>query len=354
MIFSSAMLSGGRHFDFAIIKKVCFAPMSEMVHTFEPFVPRRWLRGGHSQTIASYFMRRQNHLPTAEKRFYQVSDDTQLVCDCHWQADKINAMTVIIVHGLEGSSESSYIRGATAKALAAGMNVVRMNMRNCGGTEKLTPTLYHSGFSGDLAAVVSQMIAEDRVSRIALVGFSMGGNLVLNLVGEWGAAAPGEVRASATVSPVMDLAPSADALHNRSNRVYEIKFVRGLSRLFRRKAMLFPGRYDVSTLNGIRSIREFDEKITAPYSGFRDADDYYARVSSSRLATQIALPSLIIYSTDDPFIRLLPETRDKLRSNDFVKYIETGRGGHCAFLAAPNGYDGRWAERTVVEFLQKF
>jgi predicted alpha/beta-fold hydrolase len=152
----------------------------------------------------------------------------------------------------------------------------------------------------------------------------------------------------------MDLAPSADALHNRSNRVYEIKFVRGLSRLYRRKAKLLPGRYDLNRLKGIRSIREFDENITAPYSGFRDADDYYARVSSSRVAEQIALPSLIIYSTDDPFIRLLPETRAKLRSNDFVKYIETERGGHCAYLAEPNGYDGRWAERTVVEFLKQF
>ena len=328
--------------------------MNEIVSTFEPFVPRRWLRGGHSQTIASFFMRRENHLPPAEKRFYEVSEDTQVVCDCNWQADKINSTTAIIVHGLEGSSESAYIRGTAAKALAAGMNVVRMNMRNCGGTEKLTPTLYHSGFSGDLAAVVSQLIGEDRLSRIVLVGFSMGGNLVLNLVGEWGAAAPRAVRASATVSPVMDLAPSADALHNRSNLVYEIKFVRALSRLFRRKAKLFPGRYDVNRLKGIRSIREFDENITAPYSGFRNADDYYTRVSSSRLAGQIALPSLIIYSTDDPFIRLLPETRARLRGNDFVKYIETGRGGHCAFLAEPNGYDGRWAERTVVEFLRQF
>ncbi len=354
MTFCSARVGGSQHLDIATIKKVSLAPMNEIVRRFVPFVPRRWLRGGHSQTIASYFMRRENHLPPAEKRFYQVSEDTQLVCDCHWQADKINAMTAIIVHGLEGSSESSYILGTAAKALAAGMSVVRMNMRNCGGTEKLTPTLYHSGFSGDLAAVVSQLIREDRVSRIVLVGFSMGGNLVLNLVGEWGAAAPREVRASATVSPVMDLAPSADALHNRSNRVYEIKFVRGLSRLYRRKAKLFPGRYDLNRLKGIRSIREFDENITAPYSGFRDADDYYARVSSSRVAAQIALPSLIIYSTDDPFIRLLPETRAKLRSNDFVKYIETERGGHCAYLAEPNGYDGRWAERTVVEFLKQF
>lgn len=321
---------------------------------FPPFVPRRGLRGGHTQTLASFFMRRRIHLPVAERRLFRVARDTQVVCDCHWQTEKTSGMTIILVHGLEGSSESSYMLGTSAKALAAGMNVVRMNMRNCGGTERLTPTLYHSGFSGDLAAVVNELIQKDRLSRIALVGFSMGGNLVMNLVGEWSAAKPDAVRASATVSPVMDLAPSADALHNRSNRVYEIKFIRGLARLFRRKAVLFPTYYDVKRLKGIRSIRDFDERITAPYNGFRDADDYYARVSSSRLAERIALPSLIIYSTDDPFIRLLPETRSKLRSNSFVKYVETRQGGHCAYLAAPNGYDGRWAERTVVEFLDKF
>ncbi|HEV2348219.1 MAG TPA: alpha/beta fold hydrolase [Terriglobia bacterium] len=321
---------------------------------FSPFVPRRGLRGGHAQTLASYFMRRRDRLPVAERRFFRVAQDTEVVCDCHWQADKTGAMTAVLVHGLEGSSESSYMLGTAAKSLAAGMNVVRMNMRNCGGTEKLTPTLYHSGFSGDLAAVVKELIQKDGLSRIGLAGFSMGGNLVMNLVGEWGAAKPHEVRASATVSPVMDLGPSADALHNRSNRVYEIKFVRGLARLFRRKAELFPERYDASRLKGVRSIREFDEQITAPYDGFRDADDYYARVSSSRLVERITLPSLVIYSTDDPFIRLVPGTRAKLRGNAAVKYLETHRGGHCAFLAAPNGYDGRWAERKVVEFLSKF
>lgn len=293
-------------------------------------------------------------MPQAERRLFRVAKDTQVLCECHWQPEKATAMTAIIVHGLEGSSESSYMLGTTAKALAAGMNAVRMNMRNCGGTETLTPTLYHSGFSGDLASVVNELIHQDGLTRIALVGFSMGGNLVMNLVGEWGVDKPREVRSCATVSPVMDLRPSADALHNRSNRVYEIKFVRGLARLFRRKAALFPDRYDLKRLQGIRSIRDFDEQITAPYNGFQNADDYYARVSSSRLAERIALPSLIIYSTDDPFIRLLPGTRSTLRNNSFVKYIETHRGGHCAFLAAPNGYDGRWAERTVIEFLSNF
>ena len=328
--------------------------MIDDFQNLEPFVPRPWLRGGHAQTIASYFIRREIRLPPGEKRLFQVAEDTQLLCECNWQAEKARALTVLIVHGLEGSSQSGYMLGTAAKALDAGMNVVRMNMRNCGNTEKLTPTLYHSGLSEDLAAVVHQLIREDRLTCIALVGYSMGANLVLNLVAEWGVAKPDQVLASATVSPVMDLAASSAALHDRSNIVYELKFVRGLSRLFRRKAKLFPDRYEVSRLQNIRSIREFDEKITAPYCGFKDADDYYAKVSSSRLAEGIAIPSLILYSADDPFIRLLPDTRAKLRANKSVTFIETARGGHCAYLAAPNGYDGRWAERAVIDFLKRF
>src|SRR5271169_768956 len=297
--------------------------MTGNLPNLEPFVARRWLRGGHAQTIASYFIRREIQLPPGEKRLFQVAEDTRLLCECNWQPEKTQALTLLIVHGLEGSSQSGYMLGTAAKALAAGMNVVRMNMRNCGNTEKLTSTLYHSGLSGDLAAVVRQLIREDHLTRIALVGYSMGANLVLNLVGEWGTAKPDQVLASATVSPVMDLAASSRALHNRSNIVYELKFVRGLSRLFRRKAKLFPGRYDVSRLQNISSIREFDEKITAPYSGFKDADDYYAKVSSSRRAERIAIPSLILYSADDPFIRLLPETRAKLRRNESVTFMET-------------------------------
>ena len=130
-------------------------------------------------------------------------------------------LTLIIVHGLEGSVDSQYVIGTGSKAWAAGMNVVRMNMRNCGNTEKLTPTLYHSGLSADVGAVAEELIREDGLERIALVGFSMGGNLVLKLAGGWGDQAPPQVKAVATVSPAMDLAASADALHSWRNRLYE-------------------------------------------------------------------------------------------------------------------------------------
>lgn len=326
------------------------------LHAFsiQPFVPRRGFGSGHAQTMASYFLRRRDTLPLTEERLVRVAEDARVLCRSSWQEEKTRALTAVIVHGLEGSSESSYMIGTAAKAWAAGMNVVRMNMRNCGGTEALAPSLYHSGLAGDLAAVVEHLISQEGLRRIALVGFSMGGNLVANLLGEWGSAPPGEVCAAAAVSPVMDLAPSADALHLPGNRVYEWKFLRGLSRLFRRKARLFPGLFDARRLKGVRSIRDFDERITAPYNGFRNADDYYARVSSSRFAERISVPYLVIHSADDPFVRILPQTRAKLVQNPCVRYVETERGGHCAFLAEPDGYDGRWAEQSVVEFLRQF
>ena len=261
-------------------------------------------------------------------------------------------MTVIIVHGLEGSVESQYVIGTGSKAWAAGMNVVRMNMRNCGNTEKLTPTLYHSGLSGDVGAVVEELIREDALQSIAIVGFSMGGNLVLKLAGEWGEEAPKQVKAFATVSPAMDLGASADALHSWRNWIYEQRFLRSLRRRYRRKALLFPDRYDLSHLRRFASIREFDDKITAKYEGFAGAEDYYERASSSRTLDKIRIPTLVIHSSDDPFIRILPETRAKLLANPNITYIETAHGGHCAFLADPNGYDGRWAERTLVGFLK--
>jgi predicted alpha/beta-fold hydrolase len=320
------------------------------------FAPRRGLRNGHAQTLLGNFLPRKNDLPPADERLFQIDDGVQILCHCHWQAEekKHDTLTVIIVHGLEGSADSQYVIGTGSKAWVRNMNVVRMNMRNCGGTEELTPTLYHSGLSADVGAVVQALIREDGLNRIALVGYSMGGNLVLKLLGDLGSSAPPQLKAAVGVSPAMDLAPSADALHRLQNRMYEWKFLRGLRRRFRRKAALFPDRYDLKYLNNLRTIREFDDQITARYSGFTGADDYYARASASRVAEFITVPTLIIHSKDDPFIRMLPETRAKLLANPNIQLLETEHGGHCAFLAEANGYDGRWAEQQCIQFLGKF
>jgi uncharacterized protein len=318
------------------------------------FEPHRWLSNGHLQTIVGNFLRRPPiAFPvSAETVEVDPADSSRVLCHCHWQPESVRAerLTVVLVHGLEGSSDSRYIKGIAARAWAAGMNVVRMNMRNCGDSDTLTPTLYHSGRSADVGAVVDHFTKQFGLQRVALVGYSMGGNLVLKYAGECGARSP--LVAVASVCPAIDLAAGADALHEPVNRVYEIHFLRGLMRRLRRKAALFPAVYQIEGVGPIRSIREFDQKIVARYCGFRDADEYYYRAASARVIDRIAVPTLILCAKDDPFIRLFPETRERILANPHITFVETRHGGHCAYLGRESGDDIHWAEAAAVRFLQ--
>jgi predicted alpha/beta-fold hydrolase len=319
------------------------------------FEPRRGLRNGHLQTIVGNYLPRPA-LQTngvAEAVEVDAADGSRVLCHCHWQAEpeRSRRLTVVLVHGLEGSSNSRYILGITARAWDAGFNVIRMNMRNCGGTDALTPTLYHSGLSGDVGAVVRHFARQHGLERVALVGYSMGGNLVLKLAGEWGAQPP--VCAVAAVCPAIDLAAGADALHEPMNRPYEWKFLRGLRARYARKVELFPGRYaPVEEIGSVRSIREFDGKVVARYCGFRDADDYYYRAASARVVDRIEVPTFVLQAKDDPFIRLFAETRAKILDNSNIAFVETRHGGHCAYLSKDAGDEIHWAEAMVVRFLQ--
>jgi predicted alpha/beta-fold hydrolase len=327
-----------------------------------PFQPRTWLCGGHVQTIASFLLQRGIHLPAPEERLIEVEPGIKVLCHCNWQPERTRALTVIVVHGLEGSSDSQYMLGVAEKALAAGMNVIRYNQRNCGGTDDLAPVLYHSGLSGDVAAVAREVIVRDGVTRLALVGFSMGGNIVLKLAGEWGAQAPPQFRAVAACCPALDLSASAYALHEPSNRIYEAYFLWQLRRRLAQKARHFPGHFDVTRLRGVHSLREFDDKVTAFYSGFTGVDNYYDRASAAHVVERIAVPALILHAANDPFVKITEETRRKILSNKNIAFVEAADGGHCAFVGKPaetsNGSgirdDGYWAEREIVKFLSQF
>lgn len=323
------------------------------------FVPRRWLRNGHLQTLAGNFLPRRLVLPAPEPLLVQVDGPvagygpTQVLCHCHWQPEPVRRerLTIVLVHGLEGSSNSQYIVGNTARALAAGLNVVRMNMRSCGGTDALSPTIYHSGRSGDVGRVVETIVRQQALTSIALVGYSMGGNLVLRWAGEVSNNPPPQLRAVVGVSPLMDLAVSSAALHRPENRIYEWHFLRSMLARVRRRMALYPRIYGDARLAQIRSMRDFDQEIVARYGGFADADDYYYAVASSKYAASLSVPTLILHAEDDPFIRFLPQTRDALIANPWVTWLETQHGGHCAFLAPATTDDGRWAEATLLQFL---
>jgi len=322
-----------------------------------PFRPHPWLQGGHVQTIASFLLPRRIHLPAAEERLVEVAPGVKVRCWCRWQGERRQqALTLIVLHGLEGSSESQYMLGVARNALAAGMNVVLMNQRNCGGMDHYAPTLYNSGLSADIAAVARSVVENDGVSRFALAGFSMGGNLALKLAGEWGSNGPPEFRAVAAVCPAIDLAASADALHEPANRLYEYYFLMQLFRRLRKKARFFPETFDVARLQGVSTLRGFDDRVTAFYCGYTGADDYYARAAAANVVDRIVVPALILHAGNDPFIRVQAGTLERIRANPNITYVETEDGGHCAFIGESNGNgdDGRWAEHEVVEFVKRF
>jgi uncharacterized protein len=332
---------------------VISAASQDAVEWLMPFTPRRGLINGHLQTIAGNYLPRPPFRLSSMSEAVEVDphDKSRVLCDCHWQPEPVRAssLTLVLLHGLEGSSSSRYIQAIAARAWAAGCNVVRMNMRNCGNSERLTPTLYHSGLSGDVGAVVAHYTRQFALERVALVGYSMGGNLVLKLAGEWGKRKP--LCAVAAVCPAIDLAAGSDALHEPANRAYEWHFLRGLMRRYRRKATLFPAIYATAGIGPIRSLRQFDDRIVARYCGFRDADDYYFRAASARVVDRIAVPTLILQALDDPFIRLLSATRSAILANPHIALIETPHGGHCAFLSSSRGDEIHWAEATVMRFL---
>ena len=302
---------------------------------------------------AAFWPRRFPGLPPASPRLFQIEPGTCLRADCHWQRARHDHPAIVLVHGLEGSSNSNYIRGTAEKAWQAGFHVVRINQRNCGGTERLTGTLYNSGLSGDYRHVVTQLLAEDGIREVFAAGFSMGGNLILKMAAEFGPSPPPGLRAVAAVCPALDLAACADEIGSPRNRIYSRHFVTSLRRHMRLKSRLFPALYPLTALNGldrVRTVREFDNTITARFCGFRDADDYYARSSARALIGQIAVPSLVLTSQDDPLVPFRTFADPAITDNPVVTFLAPRFGGHCAFISRDRGARRFWAEMQVVTF----
>jgi hypothetical protein len=294
-------------------------------------------------------------LPPSSRRYFDTDADSRVAADCHWQPRAWEQPTLIALHGLNGSSDAHYMRGLAAKAFGRGLNVVRLNQRNCGGTEALSAGLFHSGLTADAAHVVHELSAVDGLRRIVVAGYSLGGNLALKLAAEYGMHAPGTLRAVAAVSPIIEIGECVRALERPGNALYQWNFVRDLKRRMRRKERVRPGRFDLGRLGSVRTVREFDEAYTAPYFGFRSADDYYHRASSLRIIDRIAVPTLVITAEDDPFVPSQPFHDPGLAGNPHIDLRVCEHGGHCGFVGPPAGAgdDGYWAENQIVEFADR-
>jgi hypothetical protein len=317
------------------------------------FIPRSGLSNRHIMTMAGHFISRE--FPGIEKinqeRLFQVTSEAQMLTHCGWQAEKEKKPLVIVVHGLEGSSESKYAAGTALKAFNAGFNVIRINQRGCNNTFHLSPTPYHAGLTNDLRTIIDEVTNKDGISSIYLVGFSLGGNQSLKLAGEYGETPNKALKGVCAISVPIDLAECADSLHWVENWVYEWNFLLSLHNSYKQRKKLNPGRYNLPPAWKALTMRKFDDLIAGPCNGFKDANDYYNQNSSAQFLRKINVPTLIIQAKDDPFIPFTPF--EETPRSESVAILATETGGHVGYVGADQtNEDIYWVENRAVEFFK--
>lgn len=315
------------------------------------FSPSQWLRNRHLMTITASLVRVLPRLPVHRER-WELPDGDFLDVD-RLDGATSEAPTVLICHGLEGSSQAGYVLGVMEQARARGLASVALNFRSCSGEPNRLPRFYHSGETSDLGYVIDRLLAEHPGRALGLVGFSLGGNVVAKYLGERGAAVPDGVRAAAVVSVPFDLARCCAAIDGSdlASLVYRERFLRRLRPKALAKARRFPGLIDEARVHRARSLREFDDAVTAPLHGFASAEDYYERSSSGPLLPEVRRPLLVISAEDDPFVPGSTLPLRALRENAHVTAQVSAAGGHVGFLSGPPWALRRWAEEQAAEFI---
>jgi len=283
-----------------------------------------------------------------EVKLYDTEPDVRVLVHSQ-RPSSAPVAEVIVVHGLEGSSQSGYARSLAHELLQAGWAAHRFNMRSCGGTEHLSGRgLYHSGQTSDLLAVVRQIKAE---APIFLAGFSLGGNVVLKLAGELGERAPELIAGVIAVSTPIDLAACARRLAAPSNFMYSRRFLARLKQRIRVKAQSAPGLFALEHLDDVKSVYEFDDKFTAPAFGFGDADNYYATQSSNQFLERIQVPALLIHAKDDPLVPFEVYNHPALAQNPNLQLLAPEHGGHVGFISkTPPRF---WLDRVLLDWMSK-
>jgi hypothetical protein len=316
-----------------------------------PFAPHPWTVGGHRQTLLGYWSRRSLAwtLPT-EDRLVESRGGARLLVRASWQVGpRESRPALLLVHGLGGSDSASYAVATGRHAWSLGWHVARMNMRGAGDSEALCPLLYNAGLDADVLAVFEDLARE--AAQIAVAGFSLGASLSLLALGRGGARVPDAVRSLVAVSPPLDLAACADALERPSNRLYQRYFMGNLRGAYRRLQRRRPDLYEADRERGTTTIREYDEAITAPYGGFRSADEYYSASSAGPVLSRVSRPALLLSAWDDPMVPSESVARWPLPAAGQVERETLPTGGHVGFVA-PTAAPGRfWAAERAMAFL---
>jgi len=307
------------------------------------------LHGGHRQTLYASLVRRVDFAYDRRERIETPDDD---FLDLNWtEADSQDTQRIaILTHGLEGSADQRYMRGMARAFVRRGWDACALNLRGCSGEPNRQVATYHSGKTDDLALVVDHVL-DQAYASVALVGFSLGGNLTLKYLGEQGHQLDARIIGAAVVSAPVDLDASADRIDRWSNWHYTQYFLRSLRRKMRVKAEQHPDRVSTAPLQEIRTLRGFDDAYTAPLHGFRDADDYYRRASSKPVLSKIAVPTLLLNAANDPFLPPSCYPQSIARDHDPLTLETPESGGHVGFVSF-NDTGEYWSEQRTTSFLK--
>jgi predicted alpha/beta-fold hydrolase len=292
------------------------------------------VRNGHLQTLLGNFWSRpvtEDRYPLT-RRLYRTEPDVQVAVDEQLLPDPL--AHAVLVHGLEGSSQSGYIRSLSRDLLEANISVHRFNMRSCGGTEHLAPNNYHAGQTSDLRHVIGE-IKESSGKPVLLIGYSLGGNASLKLAGELNGEGPRALDGVCAVSTPIDLEACADQLNRPSNFIYQQRFLIALKARVKRRHLQQPERYDVRMLPQVKSIWDFDELYTSKLFGFGTARNYFRTQSSGQFLPQIQVPCLLMQAMDDPMIPydVYRAALPAIEANRNIRYVPFETGGHVGFVS---------------------
>lgn len=320
-------------------------------HQPRPFRPAWWLPGAHLQTIAGRYLKQRRRLRLVRERLDTPDGDFVDLDHVVLPALPADAPLALVLHGLEGCARSGYVLHTLAALGERGVRGIALNFRSCSGEPNRTPRFYHAGDTEDVRYALQVLRARFPALALGAVGFSLGGNVLLKLLGEAGAEGAPLLQAAVAVSVPFDLAAGASKLERGAARVYTHYFLRRLRRKSAAKRTLLGPHCDAEGALRARSLREFDEAATAPLHGFRDAAHYYHESSSARYLAGIRVPTLILHSVDDPFLPTSAVPRRAIAENPYLVDGITGHGGHVGFVGGSPWAPRFWAEAEAAEFL---
>jgi predicted alpha/beta-fold hydrolase len=306
------------------------------------------IKNKHLETIIPALFRRISVFYEREKI---ITTDKDFV-DLDWIKNGSSKL-MILLHGLEGSSSSNYIKGFAQFFSKEGFDICAVNFRGCGGEDNLMLHSYHSGATGDIHDILRHIKRQQQYTEITLVGFSLGGNIVLKYLGEQGENVPPFIKCAVVFSVPCDLMSSAYILAEKENRIYTSRFLKTLTQKVKNKALIFPGKIQLNGIDRIRDFKEFDDRYTAPINGFKDAIDYWTSCSSIHFIKNIRIPTLLVNAKNDPFLSPACFPVEKANTNpDFYAEFPI-HGGHVGFSTLfPNST--YWSEIRAKAFIQSY